>query len=460
MLLVRFTALILACSGAACARQASGPVPERSKAPAAQAPPRAAPLGATGPAPSASAAPIGSAGPPPTEPILPPGAEFVSVGRHWASLKRVCALAPLGRSLYAAHAYGALAIDGATVTRYTPGEAQPIKVAFDWNRRGQPTKGGGAGQGFLRLREIDGRLYLPDADPPYAGFGLSGKGVEGYVFVSDAQGKFARARPPKQLPPAAPTEERAGAAVLPYAYHVFDVTRFRGRIYASGGAYVRGGGAPGALFVATDDASPWQPVAYYPDPPGSHVWRLTYLETFRERLYAGVETFDAQDTTDYVSFGGNAAGQHLTSSDARPEREAVAGGASTLRWRSVDGRLYWIAGHAGGITLQQSEDGARWQQLALPPEAGWPLDLVRFRGALVVLTERRLLQLHAGKLVEVARVDATPSPFELSDTYCPAPLAVFDGELYAGGQHKGQLYRLTWPRTTDRPTNGAAAPSD
>ena len=367
------------------------------------------------------------------------------VGRHWASLRRVCALAPFGKSLYASHAYAALVIDGATVTRYTPGEDPPIRVAFDWNRRGQPTKGGGGGQGFARLREIDGRLYLPDTDPPYAGFGLSGKGIEGYVFVSDAEGKFARPRLPKHLPPAPPTREQAGAAVLPYAYHVFDVARFGDHIYASGGGYVPGGAAPGALFLGTDDGSPWQPVATFPDPPDAHVWRLTYLVAFRQRLYAGVETFDDANDTDYVSFGLPAPGQHLTSGDALPELQAFAGGASTLRWREDGKQLFWIAAHAGGVTLQHSEDGAHWTPIALPPEAGWPLDVIRYRGALVILTEHRLLQLRAGELSELARVDSKRSPFELGDTYCPAPLAVFDGELYAGGQQKGRLFRLVWP---------------
>ena len=37
------------------------------------------------------------------------------------------------------------------------------------------------------------------------------------------------------------------------------------------------------------------------------------------------------------------------------------------------------------------------------------------------------------------------SPFEVSDFFCVAPLAVFDNELYAGGQRGGSLYRLTPP---------------
>jgi hypothetical protein len=34
------------------------------------------------------------------------------------------------------------------------------------------------------------------------------------------------------------------------------------------------------------------------------------------------------------------------------------------------------------------------------------------------------------------------SPFEVSDFFCTAPLAVLDNVLYAGGQRGGTLYRL------------------
>ncbi len=126
------------------------------------------PTGSPGPVSTNAAAPPGVASAKPSDPVLPSGAAFVEVGRHWASLKRICALAPLGDALYSAHAYGALSIDGATVTRYTPGVKPPFGVAFDWNRRGQPVKGGGAGQGFIAGGQHKGRLFRltwPDASP-------------------------------------------------------------------------------------------------------------------------------------------------------------------------------------------------------------------------------------------------------------------------------------------------------
>jgi hypothetical protein len=123
-----------------------------------------------------------------------------------------------------------------------------------------------------------------------------------------------------------------------------------------------------------------------------------------------------------------------------------------------------------GIVVRVTTDGDTWAAIALPDDAGRPTDVTRFRGAVVVLTERGLYRL-AGPAIDgaagvdahdgvadatatpLARVDAPPdggappakpgkSPFEVCDFLCVAPLAVFKNELYAGGQRGGSLYRL------------------
>jgi hypothetical protein len=97
---------------------------------------------------------------------------------------------------------------------------------------------------------------------------------------------------------------------------------------------------------------------------------------------------------------------------------------------------------AYGIELGVSDDGSAWSAIRLPEGAGAPLDLAQLGNTLVLLTEHQLLALsETGDLSELARIEA-PSPFELSDHYCSAPLAVFQGQLYAGGQRKGELYRF------------------
>src|SRR5262249_15165169 len=133
---------------------------------------------------------------------------------------------------------------GATITRYrSEDEKRPFTVAFDWNRPGEPTKGGGAGQGFVRVHAIDGRLFVADADPPYGGLGVVDWGTEGYVFISDDKGAFAPPRAPHFKPPGPPelrldadAGARPGAGVLPRAYHVLDVIKYRGAFYASTGS--------------------------------------------------------------------------------------------------------------------------------------------------------------------------------------------------------------------------------
>lgn len=433
----------------------------------------------------------------------PASGRFEKVGTPPLALTRICDLTPFGDALYAAHANQPLGTDGATITRYRPDAAKPFGIAFDWNRPGEPAKGGGAGQGFLRVHAIGGRLFVADADPPYNGLGLVEYGTECYVFVSDRTGAFAPPRAPHYRPPATPDllaeDGRAGAAVLPRAYHVIDVVKFRGGLYASTGSVppkerAWHGPSPGALHRASDDGSRWTYEVDYPYPWQDGVWRLTFMVRFRDRLYAGIQDYDGRDPNDYVYFAPSS--NTNTSADAGAAREAGAapeamlrredehavrvtrsGAAGTLQWwvdtRVKPARLYWLAwSRDTGVLLRVTTDGDHWAAVALPADAGRPTDVTRFRDAVVVLTERGLYRL-AGEAIDgaagvdatdgvanvtataIARVDEAPdggappkekkSPFEVSDFFCVAPLAVFKNELYAGGQRGGSLYKLTVP---------------
>lgn len=68
---------------------------------------------------------------------FPGPSHFERVGRAPLSLRRVCDLTVFNDALYAAHANDPLGSDGATITKYVPGE-RPFRVAFDWNRPGEP----------------------------------------------------------------------------------------------------------------------------------------------------------------------------------------------------------------------------------------------------------------------------------------------------------------------------------
>ncbi len=390
---------------------------------------------------------------------VPTAGHFEHVGTPPLALTRICDLTPFHDTLYAAHANEPLGTDGATITRYAPvtadagapgrPPASPFHVAFDWNRHGEPTGGGGAGQGFLRVRAIDGRLFVPDADPPYNGFGLVDHGTEGYIFISDLDGKFARAVGEHFHPPRAPSSDGgAGAAVLPRAYHGLDVIRFRGRLYASTGSVppterAWRGPSPGALHVANPSWSRFTYEVDYPFPWKDGVWRLGFMVRFKDRLFAGIQDYDGREPNDYVIFSPAPDSSVITHEDVHPRRVTETGAAQTLRWYTDRGKLYWITlTRWSEGALRVSDDGDQWRPIALPDDAGRPTDIARFRDSLVVLTERGLFRLDGETSVRVAAVTDKKTPFVVSDFFCAAPIAVFNNELYAGGQRNGALYRL------------------
>lgn len=385
---------------------------------------------------------------------VPAHLSLTKVGTAPIALQRICDLASFGGALYAAHAVQPLGIDGATISKYVPGEPKPFRLVFDWNRYGEPSAGGGAGQGFLRVHPIGGRLFVPDADPPYDGFGYLDHGTEGYVFASDPSGVFAKAIGEHRRPPLAPgLDGGAGAMVLPRAYHVLDVIRYRGAMYASTGSVppkerAWSGPSPGALHRAPDGSlARLDYVVGYPADASADVWRLTFLVRFQDRLYAGIQEYYPREPNDYVVFEPPPDVKLIAPEHMRAVRAAglgTNGGAQTLRWYA-DAKthaLYWIAAsRAGGITLRVTHDGDSWELVSLPAGAGQPTDVVRFRDALVVLTERGLYRLDGATPIELARWD-DPKVFAATDFFCVAPLAVFGGALYAGGQNGGALYRF------------------
>ncbi len=374
---------------------------------------------------------------------------FERVGRAPGALQRICDLTPFAGALYAAHATRPLGLDGASITRYRPTDQRPFTLAFDWNRAGEPTKGGGAGQGFLRVHAFRGRLFVTDADPPYNGFGFSEPGTEGFVFVSSSTGQFAPARMPGHLPPHAPSDEKAGAAVLPRAYHVLDAIQYRGLIYAATGSVPPGqrawhGASPAALQVETELGARFEYAADYPRPYQEGVWRFTFLVRFRDRLYAGLQDYDGREPNDYVYFEPPRERSRIAQEDLHAVRITESGAAQTLRWYAdvAQRKLYWLAWSRDGVGLRVTSDGDHWSLVPLPGAVGVPTDLVRYRGALHVLTTHALLRLSEGAPTVLARIAEKRSPFELDDSFCAAPLGIFDGALYAGGQRDGALYRF------------------
>ncbi|MFO0627862.1 MAG: hypothetical protein U0325_19950 [Polyangiales bacterium] len=388
----------------------------------------------------------------------PTQARFERVGQPRGAMRRVCDLRAHRDALYFTEAFSPLGSDGARVFRYAPGPT-PFATAFDWNRPGEPARGGGGGQGFLRVRALDGRLVVPDADPPYGGFGLADPGTEGYVFLSDRQGVFAPPRMPGHRPPAPPDlpRDRGGAAVLPRAYHVIDAIRWRGHWIASTGSVpprerAWRGTSPGALHVANATGTRWTYALGYPAQAVGNVWRLTYLVRFRQRLYAGIQDYFGREPNDLVTLS------DLSPAALSARRVTPRGGAQTLRWYVHENRLWWITLERDGRThLRFTDDGDRWSERVLPDDAGDPTDITRWRDGLVVLTDRGLWRLEGDHAAPIA-----PAPFDIvhhrvrrervshfrvDDVFCAAPLAVYRGDLYAGSQRDGSLWRIV----TDTP---------
>ena len=436
----------------ACAPPAPIAEPTPPAQPALRAPPAPSAMAST----SASAPPRAPPKPAQLDPdgndeteaataTLPERPRFVKVGRHWSALTRVCDFGVRNGVLFMSHATAPLGYTGATITRYDPREKTPFALVFDWNRAGEPETGGAGGQGFLRLRDIGGRFYVPDADPPYLGLGI-GFGVEGYVFSSDDAGKFERVGSPGHRPPRAPTPERGGAILLPGAIHVLDVIRFRGKLYASTGAVVppkaTASRSPGVLFVEGAKPDRWDVAYAYDGAKGESAVRLGYMTRFRDRLYAAISPLYGIDRNDYVVLAPPRDAVALAPEHARAVQITRSGGAHTLRWYADRGRLYWITLGADGGELWVTEDGDHWQSVTLPADVGRPTDVLRAGERLLVMAERALVELQKSGPVVLAKVDAAKSPFAVDDGYCAAPLVAFQNQIFVGDQRRGALWTL------------------
>ena len=163
---------------------------------------------------------------------------------------------------------------------------------------------------------------------------------------------------------------------------------------------------------------------------------------YRDRLYAGIQDYDGREPNDYVVFAPPPGSVRIAREDVRPVRVTTGGAALTLRWYADAGKLWWIAIERSGATLLRvTDDGDSWRDVPLPADAGRPSDIVRWRGALVALTEWGLWRVDVEPPVQLASVDAKKTPFAVDDAFCAAPLAVFRGDLFAGGQRDGSLWR-------------------
>jgi hypothetical protein len=353
----------------------------------------------------------------------------------------VCDAVPFSGSLYVSHAVEPLDQTGSRIHRYDPraSESERWSLAFDYNGPGDNAHGyhRGGGQGLTRVRVINDKLFAVDADSTSRGFyGISDSFVEAYLFVSDEQGRFA----------SADSGAPAGVRAIESCLHALDVIEFRGALIATGGTGVIQGNKyrwPGALFVGDGESKVLTPK--YPLGLGVGVVRTSFLHRFGGPLYIGFQNNGARARFDLAVLTDDP-----RRDDAAPPvlaRVTEEGGWLTRRFASGGGVLYWVAtgyprrDEKGGA-LFRSSDGVRFQRVPLPAGAGIPQDVVVAGGTAFLLASGGLYRSKSGASFE--RIAAAPKgdPFGHFETFCSAPLVVFDDALYAGSTRDGSLFRV------------------
>jgi len=376
-----------------------------------------------------------------------PAAAFERVAPPAGAHPLVCDLAPIAGRLAATFSAMPIDLDGAQVHLLDPATGA-WTLALDWDRGGAPDRTREVGgQGITRIRVIDGRLWATDSDAPrWGGFGWSGAPMEDYLFVSEPDGRF----PPLSPDDAPPASTR----VLPFAFHCFDVIRYRGARVATGGTEARGGGRgtryPGGLFVGAPEDRELPPRFEVAGAGPVGVVRTTYLHRFRGRLYMGLQNNERRIRWDLAVLDGDP----RAPATAPPAlvRVTADGGWLTRRFASGGGRLYWIGARPdrSDAALYASDDGDHFRRIALPADAGAPQDLLLAGDTRWLVAAGGLYR--AGADDRFARIAPAPDgdPFGRWDAFCSAPLAAAADALWAGSTRDGALWRVRAPSDQSR----------
>ena len=258
-----------------------------------------------------------------------------------------------------------------------------------------------ASQGLLRIREFDGKLYVPDGDPN----GL----VPGYVYISDATGTSWSS-----------TTVSTGA-------HLFDVIKQNGLIYLSGQD-----GAPGlgSLWSSSNGGTSFSLVG--PKGNGRH----KYMVEYNGYVFVSLEST------------GHAA---LSASTMSTTSSPVTSNFYAWRWRVINGVLY--AG--GGLIGTPNATPLRLEGTNATVPAGFAYNVIwdfcYFGGKIYSLAVDGLYESSDNGINFTKIIDA---PAYGSDTVfwmLPAggggwnqdaigALAIYNGNLYAGAIRNGHLY--------------------
>lgn len=258
-----------------------------------------------------------------------------------------------------------------------------------------------ASQGLLRIREIDGKLLVPDGDPN----GL----IPGYVYISDSTGM------------------NWGSTTVSTGAHLFDVIKRNGLIYLSGQD-----GAPGigSLWSSSNGGASFSLVG--PRGNGRHKYMVEY----------NGYVFLSLESTGHAAL--NASTMTTTSSP-------IASNFYAWRWRVINGVLY--AG--GGLIGTPNATPLRYDGGTPAAPAGFDYNIIwdfcEFGGKIYSLAVDGLYEstnngVSFTKIIEAPIYSGTDTVFWMLPSGggwnqdAIGALAVYNGNLYAGAIRNGHLY--------------------
>jgi hypothetical protein len=320
---------------------------------------------------------------------LPGSATFVEMGAPPGGYRVITDLVTFRDRLYLATSQDPLGAFGTSVY-YTQDGTSFTEALSD-----------GSSQGYLRMRVIGDKLYIPDGDPN--GYDPS------YVYISEDGDDFER------------TTVHGGL-------HTFDVIEYEGDLLCSNG--MNGGG--GLCKLAGSD---WNQVA------GANYARLKYMAEFGGRLYVALWNMNG-DGVDFVRWSANVGGAQAEGVDAIP------GDTTTFRWYTSSQPLLYssLAVLGDRATVQYTEDGDVWHEV--PAFASmWVSAFAELQGNMYALSTDALWGSADGvDFVQLGNVTGEPfGPVAIEGGYNAdgtASMAAYDGHLWCGSSQNGKLYRV------------------